>query len=82
MSNTTLFTLPDRKRAEYDQYIEIYSAIHWTPKIGVVIPVSGERTQIYNQQVGVVHYEVKHLEFCAFGPSPSEWHYQNNCNRT
>ena len=64
MSNTTLFTLPNKKHVpnmintlEYiQQYIE--------SEIGVVVPVSGERSKLYNQQAGGA-LRSKHLEFCA-----------------
>lgn len=41
------------------------------PEIGVVIPVSGERTSNYNQQAGGAPRS-KHLEFCALDLVPSE----------
>ena len=52
MSNTTLFTLPDKKNVSNMINTLKYTQQYIEPEIGVVIPVSGERTQIYNQQAG------------------------------
>ncbi|WP_299694752.1 D-Ala-D-Ala carboxypeptidase family metallohydrolase [uncultured Vibrio sp.] len=70
MSNAILFTLPNKNHVPnmintlkyIQQYIE--------PEIGVVIPVSGERSQLYNQQAGGA-LQSKHLEFCALDLVPA-----------
>ncbi|MBW3695966.1 hypothetical protein EK599_09680 [Vibrio sp. T187] len=71
MSNTALFTLPHRDHIStmintlkfIQEYIE--------PEIGIVIPVSGERTDIYNKQAGGAARS-KHLNFCALDLVPSQ----------
>ena len=71
MNNTSLFTLPNKKHLPdmvntikfIQQYIE--------PEIGIVIPVSGERTSIYNNNAGGAARS-KHLNFCALDMVPLE----------
>lgn len=71
LSDTTLFSLPEAqnmpKMIKTLKFIQTYIE----PEIGVVIPVSGERTSSYNQQAGGAPRS-KHLEFCALDMVPSE----------
>jgi hypothetical protein len=69
MNNASIFTLPNKKHLPdmvntikfIQQYIE--------PEIGIVIPVSGERTTIYNQDAGGAE-QSQHLNFCALDMVP------------
>ncbi|MGF1695392.1 hypothetical protein L4D20_02170 [Vibrio kyushuensis] len=70
MSNTTLFTLPNSKHLPNMIRTLIFIQTYIEPEIGVVIPVSGERTDIYNQQAGGA-LRSKHLDFCALDLVPS-----------
>ena len=70
MSNTTLFTLPDKKNVSNMINTLKYTQQCIEPEIGVVIPVSGARTQIYNQQAGGA-LRSRHLEFCALDLVPA-----------
>ncbi|MCK6264634.1 hypothetical protein KP803_15240 [Vibrio sp. ZSDE26] len=70
MSNTTLFTLPNAKHLPNMIRTLTFIQTHIEPEIGVVIPVSGERTDLYNQQAGGA-LRSKHLEFCALDLVPA-----------
>ncbi|WP_019612879.1 hypothetical protein [Psychromonas ossibalaenae] len=71
MNNTSLFTLPNKKHLPdmvntikfIQQYIE--------PEIGIVIPVSGERSAAFNKSAGGAGLS-KHLIFCALDMVPRE----------
>ncbi len=69
IGNTTFYPSGQKKCIEYDQHLEIHSTIR-EPEIGVVIPVSGERTQIYNQQAGGA-LRSKHLGYIALDLVPA-----------
>ncbi|PMJ99195.1 D-Ala-D-Ala carboxypeptidase family metallohydrolase [Vibrio sp. 10N.261.55.A7] len=70
MSNTTLFSLPNAKHLPNMIRTLKFIQTHIEPEIGVVIPVSGERTDLYNQQAGGA-LQSKHLEFCALDLVPA-----------
>jgi len=71
MNNTSLFTLPDKKNTpnmiKTIKFIQTYIE----PEIGIVIPVSGERSDIYNSTAGGAS-KSKHLSFCALDMVPKE----------
>jgi len=71
MSNTTLFTLPNQKHIPTMINTLKFIQDYVEPEIGIVIPVSGERTNIYNKQAGGAARS-KHLNFCALDLVPSK----------
>ncbi|WP_295893469.1 hypothetical protein [uncultured Vibrio sp.] len=70
MSNTTLFSLPNEQHLPNMIRTLIFIQTYIEPEIGVVIPVSGERTSLYNQHAGGA-LRSKHLEFCALDLVPA-----------
>ena len=69
LNNTSLFTLPKKsnlpKMIATVKFIQTYIE----PEIGTVVPVSGERSSIYNSTAGGASRS-KHLGFCALDLVP------------
>lgn len=71
MNNTSLFTLPDKKNIPNMINTVKFIQTYIEPEIGIVIPVSGERSSIYNSTAGGAARS-KHLSFCALDMVPKE----------
>ena len=71
MNNTTLFTLPNAQHLPNMINTLKFIQTYIEPELGIVIPVSGERTDIYNKQAGGA-LRSKHLNFCALDLVPSQ----------
>ncbi|MGF1683917.1 D-Ala-D-Ala carboxypeptidase family metallohydrolase [Photobacterium minamisatsumaniensis] len=69
VSNTTIFNLP--KRTNWDNMIRtlLFIQKHVSPKTGLLIPVSGDRSKEYNIHAGGAPRS-SHLDFCALDLVP------------
>ncbi|PMH43290.1 hypothetical protein BCU68_04265 [Vibrio sp. 10N.286.49.B3] len=70
-TKSTLFTLPDDKNIPKMINTIRFIQTYIEPEIGLVIPVSGERTAEYNQEAGGAS-QSKHLSFCALDVVPKD----------
>ncbi|PSU35628.1 D-Ala-D-Ala carboxypeptidase family metallohydrolase [Photobacterium lutimaris] len=70
LSNTTIFNLPDEKVWKNMARTLIFIQEHVMPKTGLLIPVSGDRSQEYNQHAGGAPRS-SHLDFCALDLVPT-----------
>ncbi|WP_422125682.1 D-Ala-D-Ala carboxypeptidase family metallohydrolase [Vibrio breoganii] len=69
MNGTSVFTVPDRKRVPNMVRTVKFIQEHVEPVLGPLVPVSGDRTQYYNQTSGGAT-KSQHLNFCALDLVP------------
>ncbi|MPW36286.1 D-Ala-D-Ala carboxypeptidase family metallohydrolase [Vibrio sp. B1Z05] len=69
MNGTSVFTIPDRKLVPNMVRTVKFIQQHVEPILGPLVPVSGDRTQYYNQTSGGAT-KSKHLSFCALDLVP------------
>ncbi|WP_411184596.1 D-Ala-D-Ala carboxypeptidase family metallohydrolase [Photobacterium rosenbergii] len=69
LSNTNVFNLPDKKNWDNMVRTLLFIQEHVMPKTGLLIPVSGDRSQEYNQHAGGAPRS-SHLDFCALDLVP------------
>ncbi|GAD79672.1 D-Ala-D-Ala carboxypeptidase family metallohydrolase [Vibrio ezurae] len=69
MNGTSVFTIPDRKLVPNMVRTVKFIQQHIEPITGPLVPVSGDRTQYYNQTSGGAT-KSKHLSFCALDLVP------------
>ncbi len=71
LNGTSVFTMPREKHVQSMINTILFIQKFVEPEIGVVIPVSGERTTYYNQTAGGAARS-KHMDFCALDLVPAE----------
>ncbi|MFS1471998.1 D-Ala-D-Ala carboxypeptidase family metallohydrolase [Vibrio breoganii] len=69
MNGTSVFTVPDQKRVPNMVRTVKFIQEHVEPVLGPLVPVSGDRTQYYNQTSGGAT-KSQHLNFCALDLVP------------
>ncbi|MFA0459012.1 D-Ala-D-Ala carboxypeptidase family metallohydrolase [Vibrio breoganii] len=69
MNGTSVFTIPDQKRVPNMVRTVKFIQEHVEPVLGPLVPVSGDRTQYYNQTSGGAT-KSQHLNFCALDLVP------------
>ncbi|WP_261818024.1 D-Ala-D-Ala carboxypeptidase family metallohydrolase [Vibrio gallicus] len=69
MNGTSVFTIPAKKQVPNMVRTVKFIQQHVEPVLGPLIPVSGDRTQYYNQTSGGAT-KSKHLSFCALDLVP------------
>ncbi|CAM4186176.1 MULTISPECIES: D-Ala-D-Ala carboxypeptidase family metallohydrolase [Vibrio] len=69
MNGTAVFNIPDRKLVPNMVRTVKFIQQHVEPVLGPLVPVSGDRTQYYNQTSGGAT-KSKHLSFCALDLVP------------
>ncbi|CAM3070988.1 D-Ala-D-Ala carboxypeptidase family metallohydrolase [Vibrio rarus] len=69
MNGTSVFTVPERKLVPNMVRTVKFIQQHVEPVLGPLVPVSGDRTQYYNQTSGGAT-KSKHLSFCALDLVP------------
>ncbi|OBT09498.1 hypothetical protein A9264_14785 [Vibrio sp. UCD-FRSSP16_10] len=69
MNGTSVFTIPDRKLVPNMVRTVKFIQDHVEPILGPLVPVSGDRTQYYNQTSGGAT-KSQHLNFCALDLVP------------
>ncbi|MFS2001061.1 D-Ala-D-Ala carboxypeptidase family metallohydrolase [Vibrio breoganii] len=69
MNGTSVFTIPDQKLVPNMVRTVKFIQDHVEPVLGPLVPVSGDRTQYYNQTSGGAT-KSQHLNFCALDLVP------------
>ncbi len=80
LNNTSIFTLPKQENIPNMVRTVTFIQQHVEPVIGPVIPVSGERSSIYNETSGGAPAS-KHLDFCALDLVPVQDHSREQLHK-